>query len=497
MAATKVKKTSWAWECDSGSFWDGYDLGGCWTCPSDHPRRTMYAVYSSNACATPVNETRTAFLLTFNGCPKPDAETMKLKGKRLPGKPFLDIAGGWNQGVAAGGCYACPVMDEEGNILITQRNASPIYGENQGCDVLFKWKPGYFQEPGMAGLAGMKEFIAESKLLDSGKVTAGLYFQAASRGMKIDSPEAKAWVVKQWQQISQAPYQNEAFRTLVFQNLLMVAAIAPERRTLAQTKLLNAFEEHIRQRRIYIAQMGLAMYDAWKAYDDKAKQSVKRSSLQMAFDYGTVPFDFHETLGAAMSLGGVGVGVVGALTAAVQYSNGLSLVSVSGESTAIGGDAVSKAANLMMRTIMQGDQFIELMKPSEVINLGDKAIKVKELSDVLRPLNLLKGTTVANSALAGAAIITVVFAIIQSVAIDQFMAIQTARPKLEAALAGAQQPITVNEILSQPNGSDLLVYHWSKSMDSDFVLDDPQTVALAVAAQQAAQSAGYPLPGAK
>jgi len=27
---------------------------------------------------------------------------------------------------------------------------------------------------------------------------------------------------------------------------------------------------------VYLAQMGLAMYDAWKAYDDKAKQSVKK-----------------------------------------------------------------------------------------------------------------------------------------------------------------------------------------------------------------------------
>ena len=114
------------------------------------------AVYSANACASPVNQTQQAVFLTFNGCPKPNAETMELKGKRLPGKPFLDIAGGWNQGVASGGCYACPVTDEQGNILITERNPSPIYGENQGCDVLFKWKPGYFQEPGMAGLAGMK-----------------------------------------------------------------------------------------------------------------------------------------------------------------------------------------------------------------------------------------------------------------------------------------------------------------------------------------------------
>jgi hypothetical protein len=38
------------------------------------------------------HQTRPAFFLAFNGCPKPDAETMKLKAKRLPGKPLLDIA---------------------------------------------------------------------------------------------------------------------------------------------------------------------------------------------------------------------------------------------------------------------------------------------------------------------------------------------------------------------------------------------------------------------
>ena len=46
--------------------------------------------------------------LTFNGCPKPNAETMGLKGKRLPGKPFLDIAGGWNQGVGVGRMLRLP-----------------------------------------------------------------------------------------------------------------------------------------------------------------------------------------------------------------------------------------------------------------------------------------------------------------------------------------------------------------------------------------------------
>ncbi len=495
VSATKVKKTAWAWECSSGSFWDPYDWGGCWTCPSDNPRRTAYPVYGSNACATPVNETRNAVFLTFNGCPKPDAETMKLKGKRLPGKPFLDIAGGWNQGVASGGCYSCPVTDEEGNILITQRNGAPIYGENKGCDVLFKWKPGYFPEPGIAGLAGMKDFIAESKLLDSEKLTAGLYFQAESRGMKIGSPEAKEWVSRQWQQIARAPYQSEAFRMLVYQNLLVVAALAPEQRTPTQVKLLNAFQEHIKQRRTYIAQMGLAMYDAWKAYDEKAKQSVKQSALQVAFDYGTVPLDFHATLGAAMSLGGVGAAVAGATTAGLMYSNQLSLVvdvGFSKSAPAIGGDPVSKAANLMAKMNIKGDQFCSLMKSTDLIRLGDKSA---DLSNVMKPLNIFKGTAVANSALAGATVIAVAFAIIQSVAIDQFIAIQSARPKLEAALALAQQPITVNEILSQPNGSDVLLYHWSKSMEADFVREDPQVVAWAAAGQQQAQSTGFRLPG--
>jgi len=466
----------------------------------------MYPVYDSKACATPVNETRTAILLNFNGCPKPDAETMNLKGKRLPGKPFLDIAGGWNQKVASGGCYACPVTDEEGNILITQRNASPIYGENQGCDVLFKWKPGYFQEPGMAGLASMRDFMAENNLLDSGKVTAGLYFQAVSRGMKIDSPEAKDWVAKQWQQIATAPYRSEAFRTLVYQNLLMAAALAPEQRMPAQTRLIAAFEDYIKQRRTYLAQMGLAMYDAWKAYDDKAKQSVKRSALQVAFDYGTVPLDFHETLSSVTVLGAGGAGLAGALAAGFAYSQQVEAAAVIVKGGADAAKTVTFAGKskepvnwiveltqTMSRIPIKNEtNFISLM-PKGNMGLGDSPSRL----EVLRPLNLIKGTAAANAVLAGAVVIQVAFAIIQSVAIDQFIAIQTARPKLEAALALAQQPVNLNQILSQPNGSDLALYYWAKAMEADLALEDPQVVAWAAAAQQQAQSSGYRLPGAQ
>lgn len=495
--ATKVKKTAWAWECPSGSFWDGYDWGGCWTCPADNPRRTAYPVYHQSACASPVNETKPAVFLTFNGCPKPNAESMGLKGKRLPGKPFLDIAGGWNQGVASGGCYACPVTDEEGNILITERNLSPIYGDNQGCNVLFKWKPGYFQEPGMLGLAGMKEFILEAGLLTSDKVTAALYFQASSRGMDLNSQQAKDWIGSQWQGIAGAPYRSDAFRALVYQNLILAISLEPSRRTPAQTKLIGAFQEYIKQRRVYMANMGLAMYDAWKAYDDKAKNSVKRSSLQMFFDYGTVPLDFHGTLGSVAALGAAGVGAAGAMTAGFAYASQLGVNAnvvigkTAAQAVAQAADPLSKAVRLMATVpINHETSFISLLPASDPLVMSSSNTR---LAVALRPLNLFKGTAAANAALAGSTIILVAFAIIQSIAIDQFMAIQTARPKLEASLAQAQQPVDLVQILSQPNGSDLVLYYWAKAMETDLSLEDPQVKTMAQLAYQQAQLNGYQL----
>jgi len=469
-SATFVKKTALAWECPSGTFWDGYNWGGCWKCSDPHPRRTAAPVYAANACATPVNETRPAVFLTFNGCPKPDAETMKLKGKRSPGKPFLDIAGGWNQGVASGGCYACPVMDEEGNVLITQRNAAPIYGENKGCDILFKWKPGYFPEPGMIGLAGEREFILENRLFDPSVLTARLYFLAESRGLGKGAPQAKDWVIKQWQGIAGSPYRNEQFRAIVFANLADAAATEPAKRTPAQTTLIKAFEEYIRQRRTYIAQTGLDMYDAWKAHDDKAKQSVARSQLQVAFDYGTVPLDFHATLGAVTSLGATGAGLGGALAAAHAFRAQVELTEVADKAGKVVGHVASRETSLF--------------------GLSSNS------KNVLAPLKLFKGTAAANAALGGATIIAVAFAVIQSVAMDQFIEIISARPKLEAALAAAQKPITVKEILAQPNGSDLLLYYWAKAMEAERgILEDPQVMAWAAAAHQQAQANGYKLAG--
>ena len=160
--AEKVKgSVPFAWDCPSGSFWDGYNGGACYKCPDGYPRRTANHIAEPGACASVIEkEETTAVLVKYNGCPMPDATKMNLPGKRTPGRPFLHIGSG---------CYTCPTTDEEGNVLITERNIQPItgsaYDNNAGCTILMKWKPASFVEPGMAGIDGFQGALNDSLAL--------------------------------------------------------------------------------------------------------------------------------------------------------------------------------------------------------------------------------------------------------------------------------------------------------------------------------------------
>lgn len=257
-AATKVKRTAWAWECPAGSFWDGHDWGGCWTCPASHPRRTAAAVWAGNACAATLNETRRARFVGFNGCPRPDPAAMGLKGRRMPGRPFLDIAGG--------GCYACPTADEDGNILVTERNGSPVYGDNKACTILFKWKPNPYPEPGLAGIGGVREILAENGVFDDPDVLTLFLITAAEevKGLTLGAPEVRQFVTARWQEIGRDLYGNGQLSALVYKYLEAAAAKEPVARTAAEQRLVQGFEAYVQARRTFIAQQALAMYDDWK-----------------------------------------------------------------------------------------------------------------------------------------------------------------------------------------------------------------------------------------
>ena len=78
-----------------------------------------------------------------------------------------------------------------------------------------------------------------------------------------------------WQEIVTNPYNNDQFRAYVF--VLLKEALKKEatKRTPAEKKLIESFEIYIQQRRTYLAEQALAMYDAWKASDDQFRAQYR------------------------------------------------------------------------------------------------------------------------------------------------------------------------------------------------------------------------------
>ena len=463
-SATKVSTTALAWECPSGSFWD--PKGSCWTCPADTPRRTGLPVDASNACASATNQTKPATLAKFNSCPAPDPSKMKnegkLAGKSMPGKPFLDIAGGWNQSSSNGGCYTCPTVDSDGNFLITMRNASPIYGENQGCTVYENYKPATFVEPGLTALGGVKGLLLEKNVLNANTLLIYLHALAIANGKTPDSKEARAWVSEQMSDMANSPYRNNSFRQLVLALLINALNTPAASRTASQQALVTSMGIHATNWRMHVAQQTLGMYDAWKAWDDLEKSKRKNSSIAMLFDYGTVPLDFQTIISALGAPTAVGVGMATSMGAASSFYSSIIWVNKMRQ----GGDALLTATN--------------------------------DLNTLLKTGNIIKaalgGSSGALAISAGATGIGIAGAVLTAVASAQFQAIITARPNLEAALASAKVPVTMDQIYTSGNGASQLQYLWIMAMDTANEVDDTQIIQLINTANQMAKANGYAAP---
>jgi hypothetical protein len=385
---------------------------------------------------------------------------MNLSGKRTPGRPFLDIAAGWNQGIACGVCFACPIIDETGNFLIADRNANPLYSTetNNGCAIKLKWQPAGFLEPGLAYMQGVKDVIWEQKLFDGSRITGYLYDLAESQGLGDATPAAREWVTARWQEIARSPYNNDTMRSYMLALLRAALDKKAEERTPGEKKLIGSFATYIQQRRTYLAEQALAMYDAWKASDDLYRQDTGQSrQLGSLFYYGTVPLDFHGTLSGLMTLGAAGGGVAGSMVAMNKYWQ-------------------AKDAAL--------DAFAEGTTQARREPVG--------AWHTLKGLDILKSPE-ALAIVSGASVIQVAFAILQGIAIDQFVAIQTARPKLEASLMQAKQPVDLAQLATTASAEDTMFLYWSKAMDTTDP-EDPQVLQLAATAQAIAEKTGYKAP---
>jgi hypothetical protein len=483
-SATFVKY-GWAWQCDSSQFWDGDDTSGqpvtggaCWSCPADYPRRTANAVFGKAACATPVNETAPAELLTYINCPKPDMKTMypnRATGdQRIPGKPFLDIASGPKVGdTANGSCWACPVVDKDGNFLATYRSAKALTAKtgNQGCMITFKYKAPVVPEPGLSGLAGVKEVLFEKRIFARpDALTAYLYGIAQNpKGLNKSGADATAWVKNQWADIAQHPYQNAQIRALMMQYLLDQAPAfmypdgkTPASPTPAEQQLINAFQTYIQVRRTFIARQALNMYDSWK-HDLDVYNASHAQTLEDLSNYGSLPLDFKGLVVAATPTS-VGVAVIGPLVGASVFK----AVQAGTTATTAGLQGAEEAEELTL-------------VPKSVLETGVVS-------------GLVAGEATAFAVAGGALAIVAVAAVIGSIATDQLMQILTARDNLVSALNAANQPVSLSTLYAQKTGPDQVTFFWTLAMSLDKEQGDAQINSLAQAANAYAAKNNYAKP---
>jgi hypothetical protein len=80
---------------------------------------------------------------------------------------------------------------------------------------------------------------------------------------------------------------------------------------------------------------------------------------------------------------------------------------------------------------------------------------------------------------------------LSSIAIDQFIEIKTARPKLQAALAAADTPVDLGVFLSQANGEDIPLNYWGKAIDTTSETNDTELLQMAHAAYLKAQAKNF------
>jgi hypothetical protein len=484
-SAIRVKNTAWAWECPSGTFWDGYDWGACWKCPDAMPRRTGHPVHASNACATAVNETKPAIFLKFNGCPDPQQAlangTVTPDGKRMPGRPFLDVGAGWAQGQASGLCYACPVVDRDGNFLITDRTASAVTS-GDACAIRMKYTAAPFSEPGMAGLATLG-LIQDKQVLDSAGFTRELYRQALAN----DIPQPTPWVGEQWADVAARPSQNTYLRVAVFNRLLEAAQTAPASRTPAQQAAVAAMEKYIQDKRVYVAQVALDMYKAWKAKSDEWNRTHAQSPIAQLFDYGTVPLDFVGMAAAVLAPAAATSSMLVAGSLSAQFSAAVQ----AGRAIKGAADVVPEIAAVANPLQVASEAKAATPAMIELANQAKSASTAKATTDIARAA--LSARIVASLAVGAIEIATTIIA---AVAMDQFMSIITAQSKLEGALSTAKaQRINLGTLVSTTGGTDELRWHFAQAVGNAPVLPEPPALlTLAQAGKTKAAATGYALP---
>jgi len=443
-------------DCPSGQFWDAID-GYCYACPGG--RRTANAINRNDSCAATIAEAWDKATVRGAGtCPK--GETFDLHGGgecwRCPeswdrtvfavdSAQACEKGGGFQFAKAkyvsaltcpadqifdfidGGTCWSCPPG--------YKRGVDSVKGPRACLAGTIDWYTAPYPSPGLFAMPGGEavalELLRDRKLLEAA-------FEQVANGMSKPVAEVRK---KGWTEIATNPAKSDVLNAVVLARVVAVAQ-GQEPPTPATQALAASLASQVRAYRTYMARDALAAYDAWKVADTywRAQAQRQTNSMQVLFDYGTVPPDFQVINAAGMARS---LAVTGGAT--TMYT------------MIFANPGVKKAVfPFARRAAMRAIAKAEVRAGIAGVESGTKTVAAGGAGAGAL------GADIAGAFLAAGPqiIVTIAFEIAQQ-AIEQIIEIQNARPKLETALGGAQQPADLRRMLSSDEGTDELMMIWS------------------------------------
>ncbi len=500
--ATRHIKTIWPHDCKNGRFFDGWDGGGCWTCPAGY-NRTGNHIADARACSQGYGEQHARatnrgkaeckageFFDPRNGgecwtCPEGTYRTVHpvtgnqacerragvqltkatpVSGFSCPANTFLDLISSrhpdarWriekqivetgkrvSYGNSDGAtCWTCP----PGYI----RDIYHVAGNAACLTKSINWKPAPYVQPGLFGLDGASE-VAQALLAD-GRIVESL-IAAMAQDTETPLVQMRREV---YEEIATAPERSSLLAAAVYMRL-EAAVKNPAQATLAEKRLVASLAEAIRLYRVFIAQNALDMYDQWsealmrQAADAAQKAgpgSMEQNRLnQLAFKGGEIPPDFK-----IIATEVIAANILAPMSshAFMMASTGLPQLKKVIFPSSYKRKAIQSGAGKVTNKV--GEEIIEEVVEKVVKEVTEEAAKKSVKAS-------LKGMIKALGK-AGPQILLDVTIEAVTVVIEHYEAVLNARPKLVTNLSGAKQPV---EMLREFNADEGWLYEqWATSL---------------------------------
>jgi len=382
-------------QCPAGSFFDPYNGGTCWRCPSGYNRTLFDPVHSDKAC-----ERVTGFLqfswrnAEFKGAQCGDDNAVfdlidggtcwscgdgyvrtinSVKSSQACGRPIFETASAEKKGKAGckqygnnafwdpknfGSCYSCPA----GYTRSKESVDSP-----RGCLApSIEWEMAPYVSKGFMQMDGATEIVL--KLIEE---RTELERIAVNMGRAIGTDRTRS-IEALWQEIAQFPEENLALRYAVLNHVITAVKSGSVAPSSPEGRLVREIESFANGYRVYLATEAVKAYDVWHAAQtlklknkQEADTKAGRSDMRFLFsDQLPVPPNFEQVTNRAAL-----VNTVAAVPTLGMFST--ALIPLDDETVA---DRIIKEA-YPNRTDDVLDDF------DEITNLDDKMRRVGQQAD--------------------------------------------------------------------------------------------------------------------